>query len=442
MNDTSLKVVWRIGKQIGDPSGFGKVFEAKKEVNGETQKGEYVIKKLVKSDEDSIARFKREVRYLTKLDHPRIVKAEGYGLSTNPYFYAMLKYETSLQSIIPELSEDYERIQIIFNRIFEGLEYLHNEGYYHRDLKPANVLYNSDSDLVLCDLGLCINFASDDSTRLTVTNVGIGTRFYCSPEQEADLKHVDQRTDIYSVGKMIYEAFTGERPSILDFNQLPAAMQYVVKKSTKEDRNERFEAVDELRQHFNTAMELLIDATSKDDLLSVINQVNSVADFTLLGNDSLIDKLAHLLDGIGDEVELQEMIMKISGTVFRPLEDKFPDLFKQLMNEFIQTINSQGWPFSYTDTLANKFEEIYSNIRDIDIKGEILKGMLSLGTGHNRWYVMHKFIKLLEEIDDEAEMHSIYHILSSEDYDLKRINSTINIDKNDLNPIIRRLFEF
>lgn len=167
MKDVS-KVVWRLGNRIGDQSGFGQVFEAKKVVNGIIQKEEYVVKKLIKLDDDSIARFKREVRYLTKLDHPRIIKSEGNNLQEEPYFYSMLKYKTSLQSIMPQLSSDYQRLQLVFNNILEGLEYLHNEGYYHRDLKPANVLYNSDNDLVLCDLGLCVNSNSDDSTRLTV----------------------------------------------------------------------------------------------------------------------------------------------------------------------------------------------------------------------------------------------------------------------------------
>jgi eukaryotic-like serine/threonine-protein kinase len=441
MNEV-IKTAWKLGNRIGDKSGFGQVYEARKVVNGIEQNEEYVIKKLIQLDDDSIARFKREVRYLTKLDHPRIIKSEGNNLQNEPYFYAMTKYETSLNSIMSQLSTDYQRLQIIFNNILEGIEYLHNEGYYHRDLKPANVLYNSDNDLVLCDLGLCVNSNSDGTTSLTMTHMGAGTRYYCSPEQETDLKNVDQRTDIYSIGKMIYEAFTGNRPLVLDYSQLPPAIQYVIKTSTKENRSDRFETVEELRQHFNTAMELLINGTSQYDLLSVINDINRLEDFDFIfnDNDKIIDQLAQLLGELRGEEQFQEMIMKISGTPLKYLEDKYPDLFKGLIQEFIQSIESQGWPFSYTDTIANKYEEIFINIKDIDTKGELLKGLLSLGTGHNRWFVMHKFITLLSKIEEDAEAHSIYHILSSQTYDLERIENTISIEKNNLHSVLKRLF--
>jgi len=442
MNKTKNGTVieWTLGAKIGDQSGFGQVFEAEKFLDKSKQDGEYVVKVLTQLDDDSIARFRREVRYLTKLDHPRIVKAEGYRLQEEPYFYAMTKYKTSLISILPELAKDYYRLQLVFNNILEGLEYLHNEGYYHRDLKPANVLYNSDNDLVLCDLGLCINSNYDETTRLTATHMGIGTRYYCSPEQETDLKSVDQRTDIYSVGKMIYEAFTGTRPVILDINQLPAAIQFVVSKSTREQRKNRFATVAELRQHFNTAMELLINDVSKDDLLSVINEINQLVD--IVGNEYIVDRLAHLLDNIKGEEQFQETFMKISTTSFKLLEDKYPDLSRELVEEFMNTINSQGWPFSYTDTLANKCEEIFNNIQDIDSRGEILKGLLVLGPTHNRWHVMHKFIELLSKVTTDTEAHSIYYILSSEEYYLEQLSNTISFDEKDLHPVIRKLFVF
>jgi len=436
----TIKNVFRLGNRIGDQSGFGQVFEAIKMVNGIEQEEAYVVKKLIQLDDDSIARFKREVRYLTKLDHPRIVKAQGNHLDAEPYFYSMLKYQSSLKSLMPQLPMDYKRLQLIFNNILEGLEYLHNEGYYHRDLKPANILYNSDSDLVLCDLGLCVDTNSDDSSRLTLTYMGAGTKYYTSPEQEIDLKSVDHRTDIFSIGKMIYEAFTENTPVILDIVSLPAAIQYVVKKCTRQRREARFETVEELRRHFNMAMDLLINETSNDDLLSVINKVNSFDELDVVFSENIVTDLARLLGELKEDEQLQEMIMKISGKTFNLLEDKHPDLFIQLMEAFINSINSQGWPFSYTDTLANKYEEIFNNVTDIDTKGEILKGLLLLGTGHNRWYVMHKFITLLTQIENETEAYSIYHILSNEDYDLRKLNNAIIIDENDLHMVIRRLF--
>jgi len=136
----------------------------------------------------------------------------------------------------------------------------------------------------------------------------------------------------------------------------------VVKKCTRQRREARFETVEELRRHFNMAMDLLINETSNDDLLSVINKVNSFDELDVVFSENIVTDLARLLGELKEDEQLQEMIMKISGKTFNLLEDKHPDLFIQLMEAFINSINSQGWPFSYTDTLANKYEEIFNNV--------------------------------------------------------------------------------
>ncbi|WP_439875421.1 serine/threonine-protein kinase [Bacillus mycoides] len=435
------RVTWKPIGRIGEPSGFGVVYAARRYVNGFEQEGDYVVKELSNLDEDSIARFQREVRYLTKLDHPRIIKCEDYGLENPPYFYVMRRYTTSLSTVLPELMGNFPRLKVIFNNVLEGLEYLHSEGYYHRDLKPANVLLNSDNDLVLCDLGLCINASSDDSTRLTRTHMGIGTRFYCSPEQEMDLKSVDHRTDIYSFGKMLYEAFTHSRPNILDLTVLPAAIQYVVKLCTREHRENRFDSVEELRQHFNRAMDILIDGASEDDLLIILDKINQFGelDFVVDG-EAAINKLANALDNLKENEQLHETMMSIPAKAYELLFAQYPDLLKRLITEFVRTVDSQGWPFSYTDTLANKYYEIFKNTHDTDIHEDLLKSLLTLGASHNRWYVMGRFVDLLKLVKDESEAHSIYHALYDEDYYLKRVMSNVIIDKSTLHPIIGRLF--
>lgn len=439
--ESTRKVTWKQIARIGEPSGFGAVYSVRRYVNGVEQKGDYVVKQLENLDTDSIARFQREVRYLTKLDHPRIVKCVGYGLKKTPYFYAMKRYTTSLNTVLPELKENLPRLKVIFNNILEGLEYLHNEGYYHRDLKPANVLLNSDNDLVLCDLGLCINPSSYDSTRLTRTYMGGGTRFYCSPEQEIELKNVDHRTDIYSFGKMLYEAFTHSKPNILDLNALPAAIQYVVKTCTRESRKDRFNSVEELRQHFNRAMDILIDGASENDLLIILDKINKFddLDFAVEGEE-VINKLANILDNLKEPEQLHETIMSIPAKAYALLYTQYPDLLKRLVTEFIETVDSQGWPFSYTDTLANKYCELFKNTYDNDIHEDLLKSLLVLGATHNRWYVMGQFVDLLQLVKSESEAYSIYHALYDEDYYLKKVANNVNIDKNTLHPIIRKLF--
>lgn len=436
-----MDLKWNTYSKIGETSGFGEVYEARKIVNGIEQPGNFALKKLTKTDEDSIERFKREVRYLDKLDHPRIVKCEGYGLQAEPYFYTMARYKTSLSSIQNSLANDLFRLKTIYNNILEGIEYLHIEGYYHRDLKPGNVLLNSDNDLVLCDLGLCVNPLIERGVRITRTYMAGGSEYYSSPEQDDSLKRVDHRTDIYSFGKMLYEAFTGTRPRVLDMNQLPPAIQFVIRKCTKESPSERFDSISLVKQHFNNAMDILIAGDQVNDLLQIIDELNKFDVFDFIANESvLIDKLADSLSRVDDDQYLHENIMKINSEVYYNLYDKYPDLTKRITHIFIEDINNQNWPFSYTDTLAIKYREIFKNIDDIDIKEKLLLSILNLGANHNRWYVMGVFIELLYTIVDEGDAHSIYHTLSSESYALDRVLSNINIDFDKLHSVLKKLF--
>ncbi|WP_409253859.1 serine/threonine-protein kinase [Bacillus sp. SCS-153A] len=431
---------WRRGPRIGNPGGFGAVFVAEKYINDVLQNGNYVLKELIQLDSDSIERFIREVRYLTKLNHPRIVKVVDFNLNSEPYFYVMERYQASLLDMMPSIKEDFNRIREVFTQVLEGLEYLHEEGYYHRDLKPGNVIGNSDDDLVLCDLGLCVN-PMNERDRLTRTNMYGGTKFYCSPEQEQSLKYVDNRTDIYAFGKMLYEAFTGTTPPALDITSLPAPVQFLIRKSTKENKEERFSSVKELRQHFNIAMDLLIEGQVEGSLNAVINEITLLDEVDLIfSSDTLINRLADHLSRIQDKAVLNDAIMQLPAHAFRLLEQQYPDLFTKITIDSLELINSQSWPFSYTDTIADKLESVFTSIDNHDVRSNILKCILKLGVSHNRWHVMRVFVDLIQSIESDEEAFNILHSLSEYDHELHRVDNTISFDLNALHTVIRRLF--
>ena len=185
--------------EIGS-GGYGNVYKSARVIDGKAGEIIYAVKKLKKNlDENAIERFKREVRILKILNHPNIIKVITENLECDEPFYVMPLYKQSLKGILDELKDDYERLKLIFNSLFNGIEYLHNEGVYHRDLKPENILINADSDLVINDFGLGLKVDSN-TTRLTKTGMYMGTFYYMSPEQLNDAKHIDHRTDIYSIG--------------------------------------------------------------------------------------------------------------------------------------------------------------------------------------------------------------------------------------------------
>ena len=114
----------------------------------------FAKKTLLVADSESEERFKREVRMLSKLDHPRIIKIVGSRLSKPPLWYVMPLYNRSLSQEFPGIVGDEIRIKKVFDTILEGMQYAHEQGIVHRDLKPGNILLRSDDDVVISDFGL------------------------------------------------------------------------------------------------------------------------------------------------------------------------------------------------------------------------------------------------------------------------------------------------
>jgi serine/threonine-protein kinase len=105
-----------------------------------------------------------------------------------------------------------ERIAIpIAGDILEALDYAHRRGIFHRDVKPSNVLLEEDNRALLIDFGIAVAVGEERRTR---TGVVVGTPLYMSPEQITRPKNIDHRSDVYSVGCLIYEMLTGQTPFV------------------------------------------------------------------------------------------------------------------------------------------------------------------------------------------------------------------------------------
>jgi serine/threonine protein kinase len=132
--------------------------------------------------------------------------------------------------------------------ILDGVEYAHAQGVLHRDLNPRNVLMNSDSDVIISDFGLG-RVVDSESTRRTQSGFGMGTMLYMAPEQMDDAKYADQRADIYSLGRMIYEMYTGPLKSLhQDVSRLPPGIAHIVTRSTQPNAELRFQILSDLKR--------------------------------------------------------------------------------------------------------------------------------------------------------------------------------------------------
>jgi len=161
------------------------------------------------SDSSYSERFIREARIVAKLSHHNIVTVYDVGIHENYHYIAMeFLPGVTLDDKLKDGMED-QQIMHIVKQVAAGLAYAHDKGFIHRDIKPENILFREDGTAVISDFGIAR--ATKSETKMTAVGTVIGTAHYMSPEQ-AQGKELTPSSDIYSIGIMMYEMFTGEVP--------------------------------------------------------------------------------------------------------------------------------------------------------------------------------------------------------------------------------------
>jgi serine/threonine protein kinase/tetratricopeptide (TPR) repeat protein len=210
---------YRITAALG-AGGMGEVYRAT-----DTKLGREVAIKVLPAglagDPDRLARFEREARAIAALNHPQIVTIYSVEEADGVHFLTMELVEGQpLDRVIPAGGMPVERLLEIGAALAEALAAAHEKGIVHRDLKPGNVMLTDSGRLKVLDFGLAKVAAAarpgESSTELptearTSEGVVMGTAPYMSPEQAAG-RDVDHRSDIFSLGVMLFELATGARP--------------------------------------------------------------------------------------------------------------------------------------------------------------------------------------------------------------------------------------
>lgn len=158
-------------------------------------------------------RFIREMGIAASLDHPLIVPLIDSGRAGGVLYYVMpcVSGESLYERLQRERRLPVPEALAIARDVATALGYAHERGVLHRDVKPENILLARGRALI-ADFGLARAIGAADYTKLTATGVIVGTVYYMSPEQLREEPDLDQRTDIYSLGCMLYEMLSGEPP--------------------------------------------------------------------------------------------------------------------------------------------------------------------------------------------------------------------------------------
>ncbi|MDX1415929.1 MAG: serine/threonine-protein kinase [Candidatus Promineifilaceae bacterium] len=204
-------------------------------------------------------RFQQEAQIIANFQHPHILPVFDYGEEDDYAYLAMPFIEGgTLAELINGGMVDYQRVRRIISQVGDALDYAHSYDVVHRDIKPTNILIDERQNALLTDFG--ISKIVGDLVNITATGQVIGTPAYMSPEQIKG-EALDGRSDIYSLGIVLYEMVTGRTPyradtppalfvkHLLDPLPLPSALkpdippvvENVILKSLAKDRDDRYQ---------------------------------------------------------------------------------------------------------------------------------------------------------------------------------------------------------
>ncbi|WP_227395571.1 Stk1 family PASTA domain-containing Ser/Thr kinase [Jeotgalibacillus aurantiacus] len=225
-------------------------------------------------DGDMLKRFQREAQSATSLAHPNIVSMYDVG-DEDDYYYLVMEYVEGMT--LKEYIKEFSPVSLddavkIMSQLTSAISHAHHNGIIHRDIKPQNILIDRDGTVKITDFGIAMALSA---TAMTQTNSVMGTVHYLSPEQ-ARGGTASKKSDIYSLGIVMYEMITGRLPfegeSAISIalkhlqselphpssyiSNLPQSVENVILKSTAKDEFYRYRSADEMYDDLKTVLDI------------------------------------------------------------------------------------------------------------------------------------------------------------------------------------------
>ena len=216
MTDLSAQLQASLGERYTIERELGRGGMATVYLARETRHNRQVALKVLRPELAAILgreRFLNEIRLTAQLDHPNILTLIDSGEADGLLYYVLpfVRGESLRDRLSREQQLGLDDAIMIATQVAAALEYAHQRGIIHRDIKPENILLH-EGVATVADFGIALALREAGGARLTETGLSLGTPQYMSPEQATGGRDLDARSDIYSLGAVVYEMLTGEPP--------------------------------------------------------------------------------------------------------------------------------------------------------------------------------------------------------------------------------------
>ncbi len=419
--------------------GFADVYRAtdnKPEQDGHTrQVAIKVLRDFTSLDGEAVKRFRRELRLLEDLTHDHVIRVLAHGDTTaEGLWYAMPLATGSLSGFVEQCAGEPSNILDVMRQVCAGVGYLHERGVCHRDLKPGNVLLTEAGLWAVSDLGLAVEF--ERSTVLTSTlRAGLGSWCYTAPEQWTQARSADERSDIYSLGKILQQLVTGDLPVTSEMQ--PSPLRPVVEKAIAAQPGQRYQCVGDLLKAVEMALGQTGEWESPEDAgRRLLGRLRTSSP----GADTLAEVLAwaQALDENDDEdmVLLTKVLPGLSAGSISKMWRTDPGAFQRIYERYSNYVQHGGFGWDYCDTLAEFGDRVVDQTRDRGMLRLTLRSLIELGRNHNRWHVQGVVIGILQSITTTETAVAAAEAIR--DADRQAVEWTLNdFSVRTLQPILR-----
>jgi serine/threonine protein kinase len=293
--DTTFNA-YTLGPILGQ-GGAGQVFEASDQ-SGST----WAIKILDprRANNERRKRFKNEIVFSERTRHPNIVPVVDHGVVRSADgiapFYVMPHYTSSLRPVLRSLRDPTQRLRY-FDQVLSGIEAAHAAGVVHRDVKPENILYNQPSDtLVVADFGVA-HFTDEElyTAVETAPDTRLANFLYAAPEQRVRGLAIDHRADIYALGLILNELFTGNVPHGTDYRTIGAVqpdyawLDPLVASMIRQEPMRRPESIDAVKRALIAHRQDYVTRQRLEQITNSVVPISAITDALALEPPRLVD---------------------------------------------------------------------------------------------------------------------------------------------------------